>query len=79
MNLLKNLINQNGVCTVSKMVGVSHTSIRKWYQRGRLPRTDITGETQYAKLIEKATDGAVRAQDLLDESLKEYKKKRKRK
>lgn len=43
---------------------ISGESVRKWFVSGRPPRTDYTGETRYAELIERATAGAVTAREL---------------
>jgi hypothetical protein len=44
--------------------GLSGKAVMKWRDKGRPPRTEYTGETNYAKLIETATEGAVNAADL---------------
>jgi hypothetical protein len=45
--------------------GISGKAIMKWRDRGRPPRTEYTGETQYASMLEDATQGVVKAADLL--------------
>ena len=45
--------------------GLSANAVRKWVERGHLPRTEWTKETEYAKLISEATKGAVPAEKLL--------------
>ena len=45
--------------------GISGKAIIKWRDRGRPPRTEYTGETQYASMLEDATQGVVKASDLL--------------
>jgi hypothetical protein len=45
--------------------GLSGNAVKKWRDNGRPPRTEYTGETNYAQLIEEATSGAVSAVDLL--------------
>jgi hypothetical protein len=45
--------------------GISGKAITKWRDRGRPPRTEYTGETQYASMLEDATLGVVKAKDLL--------------
>lgn len=39
-------------------------AVEKWRKRGRLPRTEYTGETQYSELIEAATGGRVLRSEL---------------
>lgn len=40
------------VTAVGKAVGLRYQSIRKWERNGRLPRTEWTGETRYAEILE---------------------------
>lgn len=42
-------------------------AVNKWLRAGRLPRTEYTGETNYAAALERATKGQVTAEALLDE------------
>lgn len=44
--------------------GLSGESVRKWAERGRPPRTEYSGETDYASAISRATRGEVPRQDL---------------
>lgn len=41
-------------------------AVNKWLRAGRLPRTDYTGETQYAKALEIAVRGQVSAETMLE-------------
>lgn len=50
---------------VARSLGVSSNAVRKWQQRGRLPRTEWTGETNYAWVVEKLTGGQVTRSFLL--------------
>jgi hypothetical protein len=45
---------------------VTYQAVRKWIARGRLPRTEWTGETQYAAAIESLTEGRVSRDQLLE-------------
>lgn len=45
--------------------GISGKAIMKWRDRGRPPRSEYTGETNYAALIENATEGKIKAIDLI--------------
>lgn len=45
--------------------GLSGKAIMKWRDNGRPPRTEYTGETNYAGMIEKATNGKVKKIHLL--------------
>ena len=44
---------------------VTRPAVLRWRKRGRLPRTEWTGETHYAEAIEAATNGAVTKTELL--------------
>jgi len=54
-----------GIAIVASRCGVSYQAVRKWYNAGRLPRTEWTGETRYAEIIEAATDGQITREQLL--------------
>lgn len=45
--------------------GLSGKAVIKWKNNGRPPRTEYTGETNYASMIESATNGKVKRADLL--------------
>lgn len=44
--------------------GLSGESVRKWSVRGYPPRTEYSGETDYASAISRATRGEVPRKDL---------------
>lgn len=48
-----------GLAPLAKALGVTYQAVGKWEAAGRLPRTEWTGETQYAETIEALTQGAV--------------------
>ena len=50
---------------ISKICRVSNTSVLRWKKNGTLPRTEWTGESNYAALIEDATGGAITKAELL--------------
>ena len=51
------LIKSIGVSAISKACDCSPRAIYKWIERDALPRTDFTGETNYAERIAIASDG----------------------
>lgn len=55
-----------GVPACARICSISAPAVRKWRQRGRLPRTEYTGETQHAKRMAAASDGAFTAEWLLE-------------
>jgi hypothetical protein len=54
---LAEAIKEVGVITISSACGCSVRSIYKWMKKGCLPRTDFTGETNYAAQIALASQG----------------------
>lgn len=54
------------VARVAEICGITRKAVYGWIARGRLPRTEYTGETDYAKQLEEATNGAVTAEELLN-------------
>lgn len=65
MNLITQAIELVGLQPLSQACGVTYQAVRKWEKRNRLPRTDWTGETNYAAAIETATRGAISKKALL--------------
>lgn len=51
--------------------GLSGKAVIKWKNNGRPPRTEYTGETDYASLIEAATSGEIKRSDLLPDISKD--------
>jgi len=54
-----------GLQDLASGLGVTYQAVRKWEAAGRLPRTEWTGETNYADQIMVLTGGAVSREDLL--------------
>ncbi|WP_088706301.1 hypothetical protein [Noviherbaspirillum denitrificans] len=46
-----------GVPVLASICSVSPVAVYKWLKKGRLPRTEWTGETNYAALIAEASKG----------------------
>lgn len=64
-NPLTEAITQLGLGHLAAGLRVSGQAIRKWEAKGRLPRTEWTGETHYAEEIERLTAGKVTKDRLL--------------
>ena len=64
-NLIKKTVRIVGRNVLAKACGKSPQAIRKWEAAGRLPRTEWTGETQYAEIFENITNGVVTQQELV--------------
>lgn len=54
---------------IARICGVKGPSACKWRAKGRLPRTEWTGETNYAAQIAAATQGAVSRDALLSSGI----------
>ena len=65
-NLISKTIEIVGLRALARLCDVSPGAIYKWQRKGTLPRTDWTGETDYASRIEEATKGAVTRDQLLN-------------
>lgn len=65
-NLISKAIEIVGICKLATACGVRYQSIYKWEAKGRVPRTDWTGETDYASRIEEATKGVITRDQLLN-------------
>lgn len=48
---LTQAIDAVGLQPLAKACGVTYQALRKWEARGRLPRTEWTGETNYAEKL----------------------------
>lgn len=64
--LKKAIANIGGVAKASSVCGVSQRAIYKWLAAESLPRTDYTGETDYAHRLAAVSGGQFTAQWLLD-------------
>ncbi|MEF1310694.1 hypothetical protein QTO01_11355 [Vibrio mytili] len=67
--MLKQVITHIGVPKVALACSVSNRAVYKWRERGVLPRTDFTGETNYASVISElsqATETPVTKEELLN-------------
>lgn len=65
MTALDTAVELLGLQPLAKLCNVSYQAVRKWQRTGRLPRTEWTGETRYAELIEQATQHQVTRTQLL--------------
>lgn len=59
------VISEVGLTRIAKACNRSPATVHKWKSRNRLPRTEWTGETNYAETIAKL-HGGVSAQSLLN-------------
>jgi hypothetical protein len=64
VNLISLAIDICGLQPLASACGVSYQAVRKWEKKG-LPRTEWTGESRYAEIIEKETKRAITREQLL--------------
>ncbi|SDS19995.1 hypothetical protein SAMN05216421_1085 [Halopseudomonas xinjiangensis] len=57
-----------GPARAAQLCGISSRAIYKWISSGSLPRTEYTGETDYAQRLAAASEGAFTAEWLLEEA-----------
>ena len=62
---LEDVIKTVRVSVVADVCGVSQRAIYKWMDNGKLPRTEYTGETNYAEKIAHASNGLYSADPIL--------------
>ena len=55
-----------GGAKAAEICQVSDMAVSKWRKKGRLPRTEYTGETSYAKLLAEKSNGQFTAEWLLE-------------
>lgn len=65
MNLKYHIDQAGGVAAVANMINITNRAVYKWLSKNELPRTEYTGETQYAEIIEKGTNGKVSKSEFL--------------
>lgn len=54
-----------GRAKVAEITGLTYMAIAKWERKGRFPRTEYTGETNYAKQLSEASGGVFTVEQLL--------------
>ncbi|EMK6669904.1 hypothetical protein V9J75_003418 [Vibrio fluvialis] len=64
--MLKEAISSIGSQRIAKRCQVSVRAVYKWSERGVLPRTEYTGETNYAEQIEELSNGQYKKDQLLN-------------
>ncbi|EKO3727505.1 hypothetical protein GCS56_001682 [Vibrio metschnikovii] len=63
--MLREAITSIGVQKISEECHVSVRAVYKWCEKGVLPRTEYTGETNYAEIIEALSNGDYKKEQLL--------------
>ncbi len=70
-SLITQAVELVGLSRLAKACGVTYPAIRKWQKAGRLPRTEWTGETDYASVIERESEGKIAKAQLLQKPVKQ--------
>lgn len=65
MNYISKVIDLAGLLPTAQTCGISYQAIRKWEANESLPRTDFTGETNYAEKLSALVDNKVTRDQLL--------------
>ncbi len=69
MSALKQAIHKaGGPAKAAEVCGLSTRAVYKWLGNGHLPRTEYTGETDYARRLADAAGGAFTAEWLLKQA-----------
>ncbi|MFQ1046951.1 helix-turn-helix domain-containing protein [Avibacterium paragallinarum] len=64
MKTLVQIIDHIGVSNVAKLCGITTRAVYKWRASNSLPRTDYTGETQYAEKLASVLNSEITANDI---------------
>ncbi|MFY2513417.1 hypothetical protein ACNJ69_15280 [Acinetobacter soli] len=57
-----------GRTSAAALLGISYVAVRKMAEKGVLPRTDYTGETNYAQIFAEHSNGAMTKEWLLEKA-----------
>lgn len=57
-----------GRTSAAALLGISYVAVRKMAEKGVLPRTDYTGETNYAQIFAEHSNGKLTKEWLLDKA-----------
>lgn len=69
MNPMQKAIAAVGGRTIAaNLLGISYVAIRKMEEKGALPRTDYTGETNYAQTLANNSQGQISKEWLMDKA-----------
>lgn len=65
-NLISQAVEQVGLVALASECKVTYQAVRRWEKNERLPRTEWTGETNYAAIIERMTNGDITRDALME-------------
>lgn len=63
-----------GQAQLAQAIGVNRQNVFRWLAQGKLPRTDLTGESDHAGAIAKATNNKVSRRSLHEWTREGWKK-----
>jgi len=78
MSTVTSAIGLIGLSAIAQRFGYRPSAIQKWRDRGRLPKSDLAGLTNYAEVIaelSEATDRPVTKEQLLRDTRKAWESK----
>lgn len=61
-------IEKLSITDIANGCDVAPSAVHRWKKNGRLPRTDLTGETSYAEVINKLSNGEYSVSRLHDQT-----------
>lgn len=65
-----------GYQATGRVCGVTFMTVGRWIKQGRLPRTELSRDTDYATKIEQALEGKITRDELLGSCFPNWLKKR---
>ena len=72
--LEKAIRSLGGYSATARVCGIAGQVVINWVKRGRLPRTELSGETNYASKIERALEGKITEEELLSSCFPNWRK-----
>lgn len=79
MNKLQMFIYANGVSKIERASKIPAKELRAMLIKGVIPRSEFTGETDYASDLERVSDGLLKREELIEETLATLHKQKKSK
>lgn len=64
-NYISEVIGIAGLKETALACGIAYQQVRRWESKGHLPRTEFSGETEYAKSMSALVDNKVTRDQLL--------------
>ena len=75
MSTVASAIDHIGLSRLAARFGFYPSAVQKWRDEKRLPQTELSGLTNYAKAIEELSEGQYKAKDLIAETRAAWKER----